>query len=351
MRQLLIIIFLLLSALPASAQQGETRRFFKDWLAACRSDGYCSALSYVNPHADGADADYVLRVGRQPQETYWELSFATVATQGDPSRDFVVSVDGVAQTFSGPEQFGAYAASNDFYFLGDGAQAVMDRLAPGKRLSVSFTDDTGEARSATFSLNGLSAALMWIDDRQHRIGSERVAFNAPYGLEPVGGNRAGSELAGVPAALIDRLRADPECQPLEDIANGDNFEIGRLDDGHTIYVLPCWGAAYNFGSKVYVGTVDGEFEEQYFARYLPAIGMTATSYIVNASFDEDTRTLSSFNKARGVGDCGDSGDWVWNQYSFVLKTFRYKDCPESPTEADEEMESEDFPVVYTAPTP
>lgn len=341
MRLLLIVLLLLFSALPAAAQHGENRHFFKDWLAACRSDGYCSALAYVNPHADGTDADYILRVGRHAEQTYWELSVTTVATQGDAAKDFVVGVDGLSQTFAGPEQVGAYDAINDFFLLGDGAQTVMDRLAPGKRLSVSFTDDTGASRSAAFSLAGLSAALLWIDDQQKRVGSERVTSAPPYGLTPVDAN--GPQTASIPAALLDRLRADPECEPLETLPNGRDFQVGKIDADHTLYVLPCWSGAYNFGSKVFITSEAEGIQTQYFSSFYPEKGMIAASYLVNADYDEATKTLSSFSKSRGIGDCGNSGDWVWTDYGFALKTFRYKECPDTVSE-DEEIG--DFPVVY-----
>ena len=106
MRALVILIAVLMSAAPVLAQgENEVRRFFKDWLAACRADGYCSATAYQNANSgDGMVADYVLRVGRHAQETYWEISFTTVATMGDAAAPFRVSVDGSEEVFSGPEQ-------------------------------------------------------------------------------------------------------------------------------------------------------------------------------------------------------------------------------------------------------
>lgn len=345
MRFAWVVLLLLITALPAAAQQGEARRYFRDWLAACRDDGYCSALAYVNPNADQADADYVLRVGRHGEQTYWEVSLSTVAAQGDPWKDFVVTIDGASQTFSGPEQVGAYAAINDFFFLGSGAQAVMDRLAPGRRLSVAFTDESGDARSAQFSLSGLSAALLWIDEQQKRVGSERMASAPPHGLTPVAADQGAT--VEIPTDLLDRLRADPECDPLESLANGRDFQVGKIDAERTLYILPCWSGAYNFGSKVFVASEAEGSEMQYFSSFYPHMGMIAASYVVNASYDEATRTLSGYTKARGIGDCGSAGEWVWTDFGFALKTFRYKEC--SDTAVPDESDG-DFPLVYEAAT-
>ena len=102
MRILLALYVLLTVAPPAFAQEhGEQRRYFGDWLAACRDDGYCSATAYHNPNpGDGLVADYVLRVGRHAEEIYWEISFSTVRTMGDAAAPFTVSVDAVNESFA-----------------------------------------------------------------------------------------------------------------------------------------------------------------------------------------------------------------------------------------------------------
>lgn len=345
MRALLMLFAALLFALPAAAQEnGEIRRYFRDWLAACRADGYCSAIAYVRPNSGGGrDADYWLRVGRHAEGVYWEVSFTTIAAQADPWRDFTVDVDGNSTTFSLSPEVGAYGSANDFYFLGDKAQEVMDRFGPGRTATISFTDTDGNTREAVFSLSGLTAALLWIDEQQHRIGSERVASAPPVGLVPIG---EGAEApAHVPAALLDRHRGDAECEPLEELANGRDIESFDLGDGQQVYFLPCWSAAYNFGWKVYVGSA-GDFWPQYFA-YYGGMGWSGTPFVVNYAYDPQTHTLRDFNKGRGVGDCGSQGSWVWDSYAFRLTEYRYRDCGE---EIDERGELLEFPLVFGPPS-
>src|SRR5882757_66533 len=111
MRAFIAFIFLAISVVPALADNfGETRKYFKDWLTACRADGYCSATAYVNPGANGAVADYILRVGRQARQTYWELSFTTVATMADGKAPFTASVDGKAESFAAPDAVSAFGS-------------------------------------------------------------------------------------------------------------------------------------------------------------------------------------------------------------------------------------------------
>lgn len=342
MRSLLAALLILAFAAPVMAQSSMAeRRYFRDWLADCRADGYCSATAYVNPSpGNGTVADYVLRIGRHAEETYWEVSLSTVATMADAALPFEVSVDGVVESFAGPAEVAAYGSINDFFLLGRKAQAVMDRLAPGATMAFAFTDTEGTAQRAEFSLSGLTASLIWIDEKQGRLGSERVAEAAPVGLAPVGESAAGA----VPPALLAQHQADTECGLASDIVNGADIEVVSLSDQATLYLLPCWSGAYNFGWKAYVEQFEGEYALAAFPEFSPDTGWTATTSLVNYAWDDAEKTVSTFNKGRGIGDCGTAGTWVWDEYRFRLVEFRAKsDCDGG--------EPGDFPVVYTQDAP
>lgn len=343
MRLLAAVLFCLLTS--AALAQDPSSRAFKDWTAACDPGIYCSANTVSEP-ADGKTiGDYILTIGRHAQQPYWEISFATMgAASADQWADFTVTVDGQSQVFSLSDEVGAYGEGNHFYFLGEGAQAVMDRFAPGTAVTVAFTDTAQQPQEATFSLAGLTAALIWIDEQQGRLGSERVASAAPYGLVPI---YAGEGAApNVPLALLDRHRADPDCSPLEELANGRDFQVGDLGEGDKVYLIPCQSGAYNFAVKVYVGHGEGAdawYDPQFFADFQTDVGWTGTPYIWNGFYDDATKTLTSFAKARGIGDCGSQGQWQWNSYLFVLTEMRARDCTD---DVDPEAEMPEFPVVY-----
>jgi hypothetical protein len=170
---------------------GEIRKYFKDWTAVCRPDGYCAAATYLNPAAatylnsaaaTPAIGDYVLGIGRPARQTYWEVSFTPTLATADAGKGFTATVDGDTLAFSFPAEIAPYGATNDFFFLGDKAQTLLDRLVPASSAGIAFTDAQGQARLAPFSLAGIGAALIWIDGMQGRIGSERVTGPPPYGL-------------------------------------------------------------------------------------------------------------------------------------------------------------------------
>jgi len=340
---LITTLFLICSALAES--YGETRQFFKDWLGACRQDGYCSATAYQNPNPTGVPvADYVLRIGRHAEQSYWEVSLATIATQADEYSDFVVTIDGKTQSFQFAEQVGAYGSVNEFFFLGEGAQILMDRLTLASSISLSFNDRNGVAQQAKFSLKGMTSALSWIDKRQNRIGSERVASTPPYGLAPTSADQPGTPQ--IPVALLDRHRADQECRPFEDLAIGREIITDTLDGTHNLYILPCDAGAFGYNSlyKVYVET-SGEFEPQYFADFSDILGWTGASTLFNVEYDAATKQMTTFSKGRAMGDCGTKGRWVWQDYGFKLVEFRSQD----ECNWDGEGELPEFPLIYPQP--
>jgi hypothetical protein len=331
MRLLAVLAILLSLTVTAHAQGG---RQFGVWTAACDPSGYCSATAI--------DLDYIFSIGRHAEQSYWELRYqATGDAVPDPAQGLGTRVDGEAFIFA-PDTVGAYGDDRSFYLLGDTAQALMDRMMPGASLEVSFFEADGRPTLTTFSLSGLTAALLWIDEQQGRIGSERVASAPPYGLVPV---YPGTAVApDLPLALLDRHRIDPDCPPFEELANGRDFQVGELGDGQMVYLIPCVAAAYNYAHKVYVGSEDGPyFDPQYFADFSSEIGWMGTPYIWNGGYDAATRTLTSFMKARGPADCGSQGIWQWNGYAFVLTEMRSRDCD---AELDPNGELPEFPVIY-----
>lgn len=331
------VLFLLL---VGTAQAEAETRNFSDWQVSCDIYEDCTAsTSPTVGSVRGLPADYVLQIARGAYGTYWEISFIANLTQPMDSGEVAISVDQQTTILSAPDEFAAFGDLNSYYLYGDNVQAIMDQLAPGETISVNFTDVLGSSDSATFSLAGLTAALLWIDERQQRLGSERVA-KAPPGYKTQVTNRDPDPL---PPALLTRHAANTECGPFDQLANGADIWSFRLNATYTLHMLPCWSAAYNFGWLAYVQ--DGEeVRQQYFAYPPEEGGWAAEASLANVSYDEQTQTLSSFHKGRGLGDCGTQGLWKWNRYSFSLIEFNAK------YQCDNEGFLGEFPLIYRAPS-
>lgn len=329
MRIVLAVLMFALGLLPALGQDGETRRYFKDWLAACRADGYCSAIGYVNPNpGDGTVADFAFRIGRHAEESYWELSFTPVKVMADPAMPFTMLVDGKGESLTAPDEIAPYGSINDFFLLGAKAQSVMDQLMPGTALKVIFTDESGATGTAEFSLSGLTAALIWIDEQQGRLGSERVAEIPPVGLDRA--IETPRQLA-VDLRTVDlvNLHNGSGCSTRIDLDTADRIWTAALDETFMLYVVPCEDFAYNFIGALYVATDEGLAPA-----YLPESDANgeASNLIYSANWDEANGELSSAYKG-GNGNCGSAGRWRWTDRQFVLIELRAREtCDQSTQE-------------------
>ena len=314
-------------AAPASGQE---ERRFGDWTAYCDATDFCHAVTGDGP---------VLMLERHPQQSYWELSLDVAPGVAGAGSPFEVSVDGESETFEWRPEVGAYGSPTRYYFLSAKAQSVLDAMIVGKSVTFTYSGEEAIEQIAGFSLSGLSATLLWIDETQGRVGSERVTGMPPYGLLPDGFEIDWN--LPVPAELVEAHRADEDCEQFEDLANGADSIVARLGKDKTIALLPCWAGAYNFSSKVYV--IDGQtFELQHFAEYSDYTSWSSTDALVNAWYDLQTSEIGTLNKGRGIADCGSSGLWRWTEDAFRLEEYRYKG------ECDETGDPGDFPVVYTA---
>lgn len=215
----------------------------------------------------------------------------------------------------------------------------MDLLGPGTELSFEFLDRSGNLHTPRFSLSGLMAALLWIDEQQGRIGSPRSAGHPPRGLTPV--DHFGDRHVTVPPALIELHRGQEDCEPLEDIPHNTLFTAIDLGAGNTLYIVPCEGGAYNPSFAVYRNSGSG-FARQGFADYSHETSWSVTSHLINPQWNDQTKTLTTFNKGRGIADCGSIGVWRLRDGYLRLERFYHKQ------ECDGQGDPGDFPLVYQA---
>lgn len=330
------ILALIVLASPALAQE---RAYFKDWLADCRADGYCSATAYDNPNPpSGIVADYILRIGRPAQGNYWEISLATVAEMpGDwPEFNFLVDSDNEF-IFTPPYDTGAYASINDFFMLGEKATPLLETMILGSQVQVDFETESGDITLAQFSLSGLAAAMLWIDEQQRRIGSERVALTAPLGLTPVSKYFP----ARIPPNLLTLHNQDTDCENFAFLPHANEVIQSQVTDDQWIWMIPCGAGAYNFTYKAYMGAWNGDyFTSLIFADYSDNLGWSGDTHLFNPQWDEQTKTFTTFYKGRGIGDCGSTGKWQWHEYGFRLLEFWAKD------HCDAQGNPGEFPLIW-----
>jgi hypothetical protein len=281
-----------------------------------------------------------LRIGRHAEGIYWEISLTTRVGIADLGSAFALRVDGGEPVaFAGEAEVAAYGSRRDIFFTGRDALAAMDRITPGARLTIDYTETGGIARRAAFPLNGLNAALIWIDGQQNRIGSERVV-EAP----PVGRHRVAALADLIPARLTAQHAADSDCAARTSLPHAAEITVDpAVGDGMVLYILPCWSADRNSGWKAYVSPSEDIFTNLALAEFTPEAGWTATTHLLNIQYDAADRTLVAGYNDQSEG-CGTRGLWRWQPYAFRLVEFRASwDC-DSDTSASTEL-----PLVWPVP--
>ncbi len=152
----------------------EDRRYFKDFLVSCRqprTDGsrFCSANAYVHNSGAPAGFDYQLRVSRDSREAPLRLSLIAVYEMMDRSKPMTVSVDGERIAVLTPNAIETPGSIND-YFIGpqDVTDRLIDAMRAGSDVSFTYRSENGHNISVPFSLSGLTASLLWMQENAGR---------------------------------------------------------------------------------------------------------------------------------------------------------------------------------------
>jgi hypothetical protein len=186
------------------------------------------------------------------------------------------------------------------------------------------------------SLNGVAAALLRIDDIQGRIGTQsalirtgdKPASTVPEPLalpiivaaKPPADVKADAEL---PQQLRNFLQKTKKYDDCDDIAEhqlnkGDSVDV--LSRTQALVGIQCIMGAYQ-GSKAFWIVENGDVTKATPVLFqFPGTSKKETM-LMEADFDPSTASLSFFGKGRGIGDCGESGTYVWTGQSFELSTF------------------------------
>jgi len=315
------------------AVRPETRTF-SDWYASCDNGNDCFAFT-------GTDAGGWLMV-RQPAgpDAAAQILAGLSAFSGDEAYRIVpLGIDGEQQTLiAEPGDVPAHSVP------AESVRATLARLAAAR----SVTLGAGEAETS-LPAAGASAALLWIDEKQGRLGTitalirrgDRPASSVPAapGLPRVqavaaidqgrfaeagdpGEQGAEADLT-LPATLealteVKQCRADTDFNPYLQKA----VLAARLSPATELWGVPCDAGAYNAMYDFYLtgpgGTSPRKAEFPGWEPREITEGDIAGDGLVNPVFDAASNTLSHFPRARGIGDCGTIQSWAWTGEAFVL---------------------------------
>ncbi|MEH6790218.1 DUF1176 domain-containing protein [Parasphingorhabdus sp.] len=314
------------TATPA-AQPGEVRTF-KDWAVGCDNGGICRAVSLI-PEETGTPFDDlhgpISIIRTAGSDEMLRIRAAVPAENIDRYRMFV---DG-RLVDTGPVVEGDYPIE----IVGADARKVLQAIIKGSNLRLQAPDG---ATISQISLAGSSAALRYIDEQQGRAGT-RTALVAK-GSRPF--RHAQATIPTISTDPWDAAELEPEIADIVALAEESRcrderygvvedqvFPLGKRGNRFRALVLiSCGAGAYNFSSAPYIGeyvanaraTSGWTFTPAKFDRQPSWGGEGTDPLLVNAGWDEQNQTLSSYGKGRGLGDCGKAENYVWDGDMFRL---------------------------------
>jgi hypothetical protein len=299
---------------------GETR-YFKNWAAGCDNGLTCEAVSLLPPELPAGMLSLVLARGAG-KDAALKINVFGFDSESDRYQLFV---DGVIVD-SGPITQDIAPIS----VTGKDALKLASALVKGSEASI--VDGAGKTLGK-ISLTGSSAALRYLDVKQRRAGT----LDALVARGKRKHRGAGSALPVIAVPRIAEANDIPDASALVALAESGScaeqrvgvtqdsvYGLGTADGKPRVLALiSCGNGAYNFSSAPFIGTKDAQgkwkFEAASFdhdSSYSSEKG--DVKLIVNAGWDAAKQTLSTFNKGRGIGDCGSSADYVWDGNMFRL---------------------------------
>lgn len=310
-------MFLPALALAADASAPGQIKTFTDWAVACDNVRRCEMTS-LEPMDGATEIDgTALSVTREAGPTGAVVVTLSLPDTVDGARTLAVDGKRVA---TGRAEKGALR------FTGAEALRIAAALAEGRHAGV-------EGRGGNVSLAGAAAALRFIDAQQGRAGGvtalvargtkPATAVPAPPPLPVIRAVSSGRHAAPLSRAQLATLNRISGCAEnyMPDFPQPE-ADTGALGGGATLVLLPCGAGAYNQSSTVYV--LRGG--KPALARFTAA-GAVMDETLINASWDARTGTLSSYAKGRGLGDCGEAADYVWDGTRFrATALHRMDDC-------------------------
>jgi len=286
---------------------------FGDWTIGCDNGLACQANALV-PEASNRDGYLLLLIDRGGDPGSAARLIVPLGDQ--PPADPMLRVDGkpFARLTPGPDRTIATIPL-------DRARAAT--LANGRTVTLASASNPSIDSA---SLTGLAAALLYMDDRQHRVGTTSALVRPGAGTTtpppalpiiatPVPATAPPRTLTVSAATKLigpDNAFCDYAIGPVEP-------EAHRLDATHSLALVshPCGNGAYNLFSSAFIVDEQGRATPARFDAP-PGIAEEDNGDIINGDWDAKAHRLTTYGKGRGIGDCGTTQSFAWDGTGFRL---------------------------------
>jgi hypothetical protein len=295
---------LLLGALATPAGAREFKEF-KDIVVSCTDGLTCSiSLKVQGTPGELNTLSFTRRAGPGTG-----LGLIVAADSLDAGSNVTISVDG-KQVLAVPVAAMQYNPDWLEYTLSGSADplTLLDAMRNGLMAEATAMQG-GKPLTATHSLSGLVAGLIFVDEVQGRLDMPDALQVKGTKTTPPIKARDIEAVADIPEGMRAEFEGDGQCAFMEErrFALAGGFEV-ELGDGFSLLALPCGeGGAYNQPFVFYTG-----YENDYDQLWLPTMGdkgPTVMESAYNIGWDQKAKVLDAFFKGRGLGDCGSLEKW------------------------------------------
>ncbi len=289
------------------AAQGQSFTF-KDWAVACDNTRHCEAVAYQSD--DSGSEPVVLWMARDAGPNAPVRMLVDVGDNEEPAQ---LSVRLGSNTLKGVVTAKELSP--------DQTAKVLAYALVGQKIVLA-----SGAKRWELSLSGSNAALLKMDDVQGRIGTPGALIrkgSKPEATVPPPAPAPKVQAATLPktskadlALLQPILKSITPRDCWDDLPDESNPEtsIVRVSGTQVLVMRECGRGAYQGGSGLWLANSKPPFAAKRLE--VPIPGGEATDYVMNASFTDGV--LASYEKGRGIFDCGAGYQWGWTGKGFAL---------------------------------
>ncbi|HEY0149391.1 MAG TPA: DUF1176 domain-containing protein [Allosphingosinicella sp.] len=310
-----LLPFLLAAAAVAVPKPGELKTF-SDWTVGCDNLRACHAVALVPE--DKWEGAVTMSVRRGPEAN------APVGIHFFPSDDIKATA---LRAYGQPLPVRLKETDEGLEAAPEDMGGLLSSIRGADKIELLGQDG---AVVGTVSLSGSSAALLYMDEQQKRLGTEtalvrpgtRPASAVPPPPElPV--IKAGPAPTGAAVKVSDArmktIRRQAKCE-IDEVGGPIENEVYPLGPGQALLLLACGSGAYNVSYVPHLLTQQGSNVRAVYAPFdvKPEWWDDEKPVLVNADWDGERRLLGSFSKGRGLGDCGEARTYAWDGARFRL---------------------------------
>ena len=307
-----------------------------DWQLVCDNTLTCRAVGYADEGAFDTPASLLLTATPKVALPLAEIQFLDEGQEQEQS-------NAAAELWLNDKNYGTLPLENEGY------NYRLTAKQTGQLIKQAHLDSKIEIRQGAHSWiisdKGMNAVLLKLDDVQGRVGTALalVSKNSPNRQTPKSAKPLPVVKKAYSYAEDDRKQLDPakliyfrkniekwvdidakrfvgfeddmgdcelvnpsteEYQRMQEYTSSSlDWDFIPLDAKHTLASHLCWRGAYNEGAGYWLISHDKPSQ---------------TQLITTSGSDYSNGEIYAAHKDRGIGDCWNTQEWVWNGKTFVM---------------------------------